>query len=153
MPSTICNIGDELIRVALGVAKSLIYGLNQQAYEVDIAPLVEASDIISVGYLALVEDKVYGTSMVYDIEPVTHVLSRTVDRKGTTQDNILNEEGDKLLGILVRSVVVGTVGDDRRQTIGIMEGSHEVITRGLTSRIGTMWVILRLLGEESSIEL
>lgn len=122
-------------------------------HEVDVAPLVEAPDIISVGYLPLVEDKVYGTSMVYDIEPVTHVLSRTIDRKGTTQDNILDEEGDKLLGILVRTVVIGAVRDYRGQTIGIMEGSHEVITRGLTSRIGTMWVILRLLGEESTIEL
>ena len=153
MPSTVGNVGDELIRVALGVTKSLIYGLNQQAYEVDVAPLVEAPDIISVSNLPLVEDEVYGTSMVYDIEPVTHILSRTIDRKGTTQDNILDEERDKLLGILVGTVVIGAVRDDRGQTIGVMEGSHEVVTRGLTSRIGTMWVILRLLGEETSIEL
>ena len=43
--------------------------------------LIETADVVCVGRLAIVEDEVNGTSVVFHIEPVAHVLALAIDRK------------------------------------------------------------------------
>ena len=56
MPRTVGDEGDELFGVTFGVAQEAVGDLHQQVDEVDVAPLIEAPDIVGVGGLPLVED-------------------------------------------------------------------------------------------------
>ena len=52
--------------MAFGVAQEAVSDLHQQVDEVDVAPLIEASDVVGVGGLPLVEDQVNGACVVFD---------------------------------------------------------------------------------------
>ena len=56
MSSTVGDEGDELFGVTFGVAQEAVGDLHQQVDEVDVAPLIEAPDVVGVGGLPLVED-------------------------------------------------------------------------------------------------
>ena len=52
--------------------------------------------------------------MVFDEEPVADVLSLAVDGQGLALADVVDEEGDELLGELVRAVVIRAVRHDGR---------------------------------------
>ena len=106
--------GDEVEIGVFGAAEQAIDGAHHEAYDVDVAPFVEAADIIGVGHGALVIDEIDGASVIHDVEPVAHVFSLAVDGEGTTVANVVDEQRNELLGELVGAVVVRTVADERR---------------------------------------
>ena len=58
-------------------------------------------------------------SMVFHIQPVTDVLTVTVDRKLFAMQCIIDDQRDQLLRELERTVIVGAVGNVGREMIGI----------------------------------
>ena len=64
MPRAVGDEGDELLGVTFGVAQEAVGDLHQQVDEVDVAPLVEAPDIVGRGDGSLVEDGVDGAGVV-----------------------------------------------------------------------------------------
>ena len=153
MPRAVGDEGDELLGVAFGVAQEAVSDLHQQVDEVDVAPLIEASDVVGVGGLPLVEDQVNGACVVFDEEPVADVLSLAVDGQGLALADVVDEEGDELLGELVRAVVIRAVRHDRWQAIGIVVGTDEVVAGGLAGGVGAVRSVLGLLGEEAPADL
>ena len=91
--------------------------------------------------------------MVFDEEPVTDVLSLAVDGQGLALADVVDEEGDELLGELVRTVVIRAVRHDRWQAVGIVVDTDEVVAGGLAGGVGAVRSVLRLLGEEAPIDL
>ena len=91
--------------------------------------------------------------MVFDEEPVADVLSLAVDGQGLALADVVDEEGDELLGELVRAVVIRAVRHDRWQAIGIVVGTDEVVAGGLAGRVGAVRSVLGLLGEEAPADL
>lgn len=79
MPRAVGDEGDELLGVTFGVAQEAVGDLHQQVDEVDVAPLIEAPDVVGVGGLPLVEDQIDSACVVLDEEPVTYVLALAVD--------------------------------------------------------------------------
>ena len=73
------------------------------------------------------ENQIYGTGMVFHIEPVPNVLSFSVYRERLAVTYIVYKERNKLLGKLIRTIIVGTIRDNRRHAISIMERSHEMV--------------------------
>jgi hypothetical protein len=69
--------------------------------------------------------------MIFHIEPVAHILSLAIDRQGFVVADIVDKQGDQLLGELIGSVVVGAVGDHDGQVAGIVISSDEMIVRCL----------------------
>ena len=128
---TIGDIGDEVQRMALGVAQQAVDSFDNDMDDIDILPLVETADIVGFSYPTLVKDDVNGTGVVLNEKPVAHVLALAIDGKGLALTDIVDEQGYQLLGELVGAVIVGTVGDNRGHTIGVMVGTHEVVARGL----------------------
>ncbi len=49
--------------------------------------------------------------MVFYIEPIANILSLTIDRQGFVVADIVDKQGDQLLGELKGSVIVGAIGD------------------------------------------
>ena len=65
----------------------------------------------------------------------------------------MDEERDQLLGVLIGAVVIGAVGHQCRQAVGIVEGTDEVVAGGLARRIRAVRIVLCLLGEEAAVQL
>ena len=125
-----CSVGDECYEaeaMALRIAEDAVNSLDHHLDEVDVRPVVEASDVVGVAVLTFVEYEVDGTGVVFDIEPVTDVFAFAIDREWLTLADIVDEERDKLLGELVRAVVVRAVGYDCREAVGVVEGANEMV--------------------------
>lgn len=84
MPCSVRHIGDQREGVAFRIAQESIYRRDKHLDQVDILPLVEASDIVGLGSASLMEDQVDSTCVVDDIEPVTHILALSIDGQRLT---------------------------------------------------------------------
>ena len=82
MARTVRDVGDEAVRITLRIAQDTVHGLDDDLDKVDVLPLVETADVVRLGHLSLVEDKVDGPRMVLHIQPVAHILTLAVHRKG-----------------------------------------------------------------------
>ena len=80
--------------------------------------------------------------MIGDIKPIPDIFPVPVNRQWLAIKGIEDHQGNQFLGELVRTVVVGTVGDRDRQTIGFVIGSHQMIGR----RFGSGIRAVRLIG-------
>lgn len=142
------HIGDELLAGALGVAEEAVDGLDDHLHDVDILPLVEASDIVGIAGLSLMENHIDGAGVVHHIEPVAHVFALAIDGERLAVADIVDEEGDELLRELVGAVVVRAVGHQRGHAVGVVIGAHEVVAAGLGGAVGAVRVVLGGLVEE-----
>ncbi len=69
--------------------------------------------------------------MVFDEEPVTDLLAVAVDGEGFTGESVVDDEGDEFFWEVVRPVVVGAVGGEYWETVGMVVGTDEVVAGGL----------------------
>lgn len=77
--------------------------------------------------------------MVAYIQPVTHLASVAVDRNLFAFQGIVDHRRNQLFGVLVWAIVVGTVGGNSRQAVGVMVGAEQVVGRSFARRIGAVW--------------
>ena len=68
--------------------------------------------------------------MVFHVEPVADILAFAIDRKRFAVADIVDEERNELFGELVRTVVVRAVRYDGRHSVGVVEGTDEVVAAG-----------------------
>ena len=148
MTGSVGDEGDQIHILVLLAPQQTVDSLNQYLDDIDILPLVEAADVIGLASLSLMEDKIDGTCMILDIEPVAHVLTLTIDRQRLTVADIIDKERYQFLRELIRTVVVRAVGHNYRHTIGVVEGTHEMITRRLGGRLRRMRIVFRGFQEE-----
>ena len=87
--------------------------------------------------------------MVVDEEPVADVRARAVDGQFLAVERVENDERNQLFREVVRAVVVGAVGNQRRQAVGVVPRAHEVVARGLRRGVGRVRAVGRFLGEEA----
>ena len=142
------DVGDEVEVGPFGTPQQAVHRLDEHLDDVDVLPLVEAADVVRLGYLSLVEDEVDGAGVVNDVEPVAHVLTLAIDGQRLAVAYVVDEQGDQLLGELVGAVVVRAVGHDSGQAVGVVEGAHEMVRAGLRGAVGRVRQVLQVLGEE-----
>ena len=131
MAEAVGNVGDEVEVFAFFATKESVNGIDDDLDDVDVLPFVEAANVVGFGYLAIVEDEVDGTGMVFYKEPVAHVFALAIDWQWLAMADVVDEEWDQLLRELVRTVVVRAVGHDGWHTVSIVEGTNEMVTRSL----------------------
>jgi hypothetical protein len=61
--------------------------------------------------------------MVLDVEPVADLLAVTVDGQRLAGEGIVDAQRDELFREVVGAVVVGAVGGERRQAVGVVVGA------------------------------
>ena len=127
MSEAVGDVGDEVEVFAFFATKETINCIYHYLDDVDVLPLVEAANVVGFGYLALMEDKVASTGMVFYKEPVANVFALAIDRKGFAVADVVDEEGYQLLRELVRTIVVRAVGHDGRHAIGIVECANKMV--------------------------
>ena len=62
--------------------------------------------------------------------------------------DVVDEQRYQFLRELVWAVVVGAVGHDGGQAVGVVEGAYEVVAAGLGGAVGAMGLVFQVLGEE-----
>ena len=127
MTLSVCYISDEIHILAFLSAEQSIHGLDNHLDDIDVFPLVETTDVVSLGSLTLVENHIDGTGMIYYIQPVTHVLTLTIYRQWLAMTDIVDKQRNQLLWELIWTVVVRAVGYDGKHTVCIVESAHEVV--------------------------
>ena len=87
--------------------------------------------------------------MVVDKEPVADLVALAIDRQGLARQGADDHQRDQLFREVIGAVIVGTVGDDHRQAIGMAPGRGQMVRRRLGRRIGRARIIGRVFGEEA----
>ena len=104
---------------------------TQGLHDIDILALAVPADIISLTRFAPLQHDAYRLAMIPHVEPVANVATVTIHGQGFPLDRVLDNERDQFLRKLIRAVIVGTVRGQRRQTISVVIGPHQVIRTGL----------------------
>ena len=124
---SVCYVGDKIHILAFLSAEQTVHGLDNHLDDIDVLPLVETADVVSLGNLALVENHIDGTGMIHYIQPVAHILTLTIYWQWLAMTDVVDEQRNQLLWELVWTVVVRAVGHDGRHTVCIVESTDEVV--------------------------
>ena len=131
MTLAVGHVGDEVHVLAFFSAEQAIHGLDYHLDDVDVLPLIETTDVVGLGDLAMVEYHVDGTSVILHIQPVAHVLTLAVHWQWLAMADVVDEERNQLLWELIWTIVVGAVGHDGRHSVSVVESTHEVVGTSL----------------------
>ena len=124
---SVCYVGDKIHILAFLSAEQTVHGLDNHLDDIDVLPLVETADVVSLGNLALVENHIDGTSMIHYIQPVAHILTLTIYWQWLAMTDVVDEQRNQLLWELVWTIVVRAVGHDSWHTVCIVESTDEVV--------------------------
>ncbi|MNV50259.1 hypothetical protein D3C71_1422610 [compost metagenome] len=114
----------------------------------NILALVVTTDIVGFPYHTFGNDLIQRARMVFDIQPVTHLRTVAIHRQRFAGNGIEDHQRDKFFREVVRAVVVGTVGDQRRQAIGPQPGADQMVAGRLGGRIRAAWRVRCGFGEQ-----
>src|SRR5688572_7331143 len=114
MPGAVFYESDEFFISAIRTSKLLVHYPAEQPYHIDVLPLIVAAYIISAAVFCVVEDGVDGAGMVYHVQPVADIFASAVDREGLFILNVMNTKREKLLGAVVRTIIIAAIRDHNR---------------------------------------
>src|SRR5574337_509433 len=78
--------------------------------------------------------------MVLHVQPITNLKTIAIYWKRLTDEGVSNKERNGLFWELVRTIVIGTPGDNDRQPVGAKIGRDQQVRRRLAGCIGAVWV-------------
>ena len=112
MAFAVSHISDQTVGIAFRTSEETVHRLYQHLHNIYVLPLVKASDIVCRSRLSPVEDKVNGSGMVLNIQPVPDILSLSIYRERSVMPYIVYKQRYQLLRELIWTVIVGAVGHD-----------------------------------------
>ena len=148
MPQTVGDVSYQIHIFAFIASQKAVNSSYQNLDDVDVLPLVEASDIIGLGNFSSVEDKINGTGMVFHKKPVAYVLAFAINGEWFAMTDIVDEKRYQLFGKLIRPVVVGAIGDDRWHSVGVMVGTDKMVAACFRGGIRAVRIVFRFFVKE-----
>ena len=91
MSKAVGDEGNEVEVLSLLASQQTVDGIDNNLYNINVLPLVEATYIICLSHLSLMEDKVYGPCVVLNKQPVTDVLALAIYWQWLTMAYIVDE--------------------------------------------------------------
>ena len=131
MSSSVCYESNEIHIFSFFTSEQSVNGFNHHLDNIDILPLVKSSDIIGISYFSFMEDQVNSFCMIFHEEPSAYIFTFSIYGQWFAMTDVVDEEGYQFLGELVRPIVIGAVGHNRRHPVGVVEGAHEMVAAGL----------------------
>ena len=101
-----------------------------------VGALVISADVVGLARPAALQNQPQRARVVLDIEPVAHVVASAVDRQRPAVEGVENDERDQFLREVEGAVIIGAVGEQDRQAIGMVPGPHQMVGGRLAGRIG-----------------
>src|SRR5699024_10156337 len=105
-------------------------------YQINIFPLIVATDDIGFSTAAVIKGKVKRSAMIAHVKPVAHIFSFAVHRDILPFQSSADNRGNQFLIVLMRTEVVRTIGGYHIHIISMKIGAHNKIAGGFGSRIG-----------------
>src|SRR6185312_15002551 len=97
-----------------------------------------APNVVGLASRSLRQHRPNRLTMVCYVEPVADVLTVTINRQWLALTGIQDHQRNQLFWKLKRAVIVGTISCQRRQSISVVVGAHEMIR----SRFGCgVWAV------------
>ena len=147
---SVCYISNQIQICTLRATEQSINGLDNHLDDIDVLPLVETADVVSLGNLTLVENHIDGTGMIHYIQLVAHILTLTIYWQWLAMTDVVDEQRNQLLWELVWTIVVGAVGHDGRHTVCIVESTNEVVRACLGCRLWRVRIVLGSLEQKKA---
>src|SRR5690606_12272068 len=133
--------GDELFTTTFCSSQFGIHLFAQYSDQIDIFPLVETSDVVSTSIFSLMKHKIDSTCVIDHIQPIAGIVTIAIDRYWLVVQYIVNTQRNQFFGKMIGTVIVGTIGNDDRQSVGIVVSAHHVIGSCFGSRIRRMRIV------------
>lgn len=80
MAEAVGDVGDEVEVFTFLTTKEAVNGIDDYLDDVDILPLVKATDVVGFCYFALMEDEVDGTGVIFYKQPIAYILTLAINR-------------------------------------------------------------------------
>jgi hypothetical protein len=142
MAGPVCDKTDEVSSgTAFNLPEALVQIVADEVDHLNVLFFALAPDIVAFSQMSLVKNRHKGLAMVIHVDPVADVSSIAVYREIPAFCGIEDNERNQLFGELKGAVVIGAVGDNRRQPIGPMKGFDHVVRGSLACRVGAGGVI------------
>ena len=109
VPLSVCYISNQIQVSTLRTTEQSINGLDNHLDDIDVLPLVETTDVVSLGNLTLVENHIDGTGMIYYIQPVAHILPLPIYWQWLAMTDVVDEQMFLTL-YFHHSIALSTVG-------------------------------------------
>lgn len=159
MAGAIRNVSN-LFAIALAVFSSteFVEQCANSVDDVDVGFFIPAADVVNLADFTCFQYPANGAAMVFDIKPVTNLLSIAVYRQWLARKRIDDHQRDEFFREVIRPVVIGAVSGKHRQTIGVVVSSHQVVAGGFARRVRTIRLITvgfgkgRLVFSERSVD-
>ena len=126
------------IALAIGPRAEFVEDGAERVNNVEIRLFVPAADVVDLAELAGFKDAADGTAVISDVEPVADLLTIAVDGQGFAGQRVMDDQGDELFREVVGAVVVGAVGGQHRQAVGMAVGTDQMVAGGLA---GGVWAV------------
>ena len=108
MAQTVGNVLDQILADAV-VLQAVVQLRDDGLDDEDVGALVMAAHIVDLADLAAVADHIDGLAVILNVQPVTDLHTVTVDRQLLVVLDVVDHQGDQLLGELIGAVVVGAL--------------------------------------------
>ena len=142
------DVGDLfLVGLAVGARAEFVEHGAEGVDDVEVGLFVPAADVVGLAHPARFENAADGAAMVFDIEPVADLLAVAVDGQRLAGQRVEDDQRDELFREVVGAVVVGAVGGEHRQAVGVVPGAHQVVAGRLAGRIRAVGLVGVGLGE------
>ena len=107
-----CSINDilnEFCGISFLSFQFFIHQFTQQLNEVDVAPLIVATNIVSFSQFPIMKYTVDGICMIFYVQPIPYIDAFAINGQLFVGQNIVDEKGDQFFGKLIRAIIVGTI--------------------------------------------
>src|ERR1051325_9988155 len=96
MTGPVLNEGNKLCRFAFCTTQCAVHYIAQQTYEINIFPLIVATNIVSLSHPAFVKDHINCPCMVFHEKPIAYIFSFPVNGDRLAVFYIIDGERDHL---------------------------------------------------------
>ena len=141
MAGPVGDEADQPLARAGGIGQAAVECGADRAHHLEIAARLAGADRVGGAGLALLQHAHQRVGVVLDEDPVAQVGAVAVDRQRLALQRVQRDQRDQLLRELPRAVVVGGVGDDGRQPVGVVPGAHQMVGRRLARGIGAARIV------------
>ena len=93
----------------------------------DVCFFVEPTNVVDLAAVTSIEYGTNGTTVITDIQPITDLQPIAVNRQRFVRQCVMDNQRNQLFWELVRPIVVGAVGCQYWQPVGMVISPHEVI--------------------------
>ena len=115
--------------------------ITQRVHHLQIGLFIPAADVIHLAQASGRKDPANGTAVILDVEPVTNLLTIAINWQRLTRQRVVDHQRNELFREMEGAIIVGAIGGQHWQTIGVVVGTHQVVGRRLARRVGTVRLV------------